>query len=262
MVIAPAWRSVLQRLHLDLFDAIARLDQGHLVKDRRSIQVRRVVLPEGQTLFVKLYWANNFLDVWGGLFRGILFGPSKVQREYENIERLRRWNLDAPTPIGYGEQHCAGFLTRSFLMTEGIKNPVPLDRVIQQGIDDPRRRALITGLADTVRQMHQHGFVHHDLYWRNIILNDQSLDRFYLIDCHKGRTWSRREEIASRAHDLACLDAPAPEFFRRTDRLRFFLRYREHSRLTDDDKKLLRRALEMAAPMRDRQLKRVRETRG
>ena len=44
-------------------------------------------------------------------------------------------------------------------------------------------------------------------------------------------------------------------------RLRFFLRYRQHDRLTDDDRQLLRRVLALAAPMRDRQLKRIREAR-
>jgi hypothetical protein len=60
---------------------------------------------------------------------------------------------------------------------------------------------------------------------------------------------------------LATLDAPAPWFFRRTERLRFFLRYRRHPHLTAADKKLLRRVLKLAEPLREKQLGRVRRGR-
>jgi len=93
-------------------------------------------------------------------------------------------------------------------------------------------------------------------FWRNILISGNSLDRFYLIDAHKGGV--RR---GNRADDLAALDSPAPAFFRRTERLRFFLRYLNHQRLTAADKALARRALKRAEPLRDKQLDRVRRRR-
>jgi hypothetical protein len=99
--------------------------------------------------------------------------------------------------------------------------------------------------------------VHHDYFWRNIILTGKSLSRFFLIDAHKGGLWRPCAERWSRAKDLATLDAPAPHFFRRTERLRFFLRYVGHASLTAADKKLIRRALKIAAPLRERQYRRV-----
>jgi tRNA A-37 threonylcarbamoyl transferase component Bud32 len=115
----------------------------------------------------------------------------------------------------------------------------------------------LEALAGVVRRLHEQGFVHGDLYWRNILLSGGATEHFYLIDAHRGRRW--RNERRGRALDLAALDGPAPWFFRRTERLRFFLAYRQRSRLTSQDKALVREALRLAEPLRLRQLRRVRE---
>jgi tRNA A-37 threonylcarbamoyl transferase component Bud32 len=121
---------------------------------------------------------------------------------------------------------------------------------------------LIQKLAVYTRFMHDQKFVHHDYFWRNIILEGGGLDHFYLIDAHKGFPWKGSKDFRWRIADLACLDSAAPSFFRRTERLRFFLRYRNRSSLHPEDKKLIGRILGLAAPMRSRQLKRVRQSPG
>jgi hypothetical protein len=105
--------------------------------------------------------------------------------------------------------------------------------------------------------MHEHRFVHHDCFWRNTPLSEKSLAHFSLIDSHKGRPWKSWAELPGRAKDLATLDSPAPWYFRRSERLRFFLAYRGHTRLTTSDKDLLRLVLRLAKPMRPGQLNRV-----
>ena len=166
--------------------------------------------------------------------------------------------------MAYGEERRAGWLLRSFLISEGVSNPMPLhifirDRLPALPPEEARRarRELIERLAHCTRRLHEHGFVHHDYFWRNILLSGGDLTRFFLIDAHKGRCWRPGGEQRGRAKDLAALDAPAPRFFRRTERLRFFLHYRGHRRLDAEDKALLRLALRRAAPMREKQLRRV-----
>ena len=119
------------------------------------------------------------------------------------------------------------------------------------------RRTLVENLAAYTRRLHERHFVHHDYFWRNILLTGRSLEHFFLIDAHKGRTWRTWEERRARARDLAALDAPAPHFFRRSERLRFFLLYRGRRTLDSADKALLRQTLRLAEPMRERQLRRV-----
>jgi tRNA A-37 threonylcarbamoyl transferase component Bud32 len=269
LVIAPDWQPVLHTHKFDRFDALWNLS-GEVVKRSNSTEVLRVVL-DGHAVFLKKYWVTNLNQFLSGITRGALFGTSKVQCEFENMQRLRAWGLDAPTPVAWGEQRRAGWLVRSVLVSEGIPDPLPLDRYIvcdqTQGASVvpsssyKRHRELIDRLADYVRRLHEHKFEHHDLYWRNIILSGDALTHFYLLDAHKGRIWDQKCEREARAHDLATLDAPAPAFFRRTERLRFLLRYLDKRRLDEETKELARLTSVLAEPMRERQLARVREAR-
>jgi len=274
LVIAPDWQAAWPA---PTVAAIFALEVGTVVKRGHTTEVRRVEIG-ARTVFIKKYWANSFAQCWSGALRGTLFGKSKVQREYENMHRLRAWGLDSPAPVAYGEERRAGWVVRSCLISEAIPVAVPLDKFITETTpphlnplpqttgarkpDSPlplagegQGEGLLFRLADYVRRLHEHKFIHHDLYWRNIILSGQSLAHFYLIDMHKSQPGSAIEQ------DLAALDAPAPFFFRRTERLRFFLRYRQHESLTAEDKQLIARTLALAEPMRARQLKRIREAR-
>ena len=213
---------------------------------------------------MKKYHFLKPAKLWKGMLRGTFFRDSKVKHEYAFLLELRRNGVDAAVPIAYGEQRLARWLLRSFLVTEGVPEPTPLDIFICQLL--PRlparehkrtRHRLLTGLAESMRRFHAKGFVHNDLYWRNIVLSRLSLDRFFLIDAPKGRRCWPWEKQRCRAKDLATLDAPAPLFFRRTERLRFFLYYVGGQRLTPTDKRLLRVILRRAEPERERQFRRV-----
>jgi tRNA A-37 threonylcarbamoyl transferase component Bud32 len=268
VIMAPGWPELLQARQLDSVEAVYALQAGTVLKPGTTTEVRRLEwLDHGlrRELYVKKYWYPTCGDRWSGFYRGTFWGVSKVRREFENLARLRAWGLDAPVPVAYGEERQAGWLHRSFLISEGIPDPLSLDLFIRDLLptlpapeQQQLRRELIERLADYTRRMHERRFVHHDFFWRNILLSARSLAHFFLIDSHKGRCWKPWMETRSRAKDLATLDAPAPLFFRRSERLRFWLRYREHSRLTRDDKTLLRVILRVAEPMRSAQLERVR----
>lgn len=267
IVIAAGWEDCLRRHGLDTVEAVYRFDAGQVVAGSRSVEVRRAQLggdSDTRTVFIKKYWVNKPSQLWSGMFRGTFFGQSKVRREHDNLARLRDWQLNAPTPIAYGEERRSGWLVRSFLISEGVPEPLPLDGFIRDRLpampaEESRRarRALIEHLAHCMRQLHEHGFGHHDFFWRNILLSGGDLNHFYLIDAHKGRCWRAGRERRGRAMDLAALDAPAPHFLRRTERLRFFLLYRGHCSIDAEDRALLRLALKLARPMREKQLRRA-----
>lgn len=266
-VISPGWEALLRMHGLDGVDGVYRVDTGKVVARSGSTEVRELHLGSDsgdRTVFIKKYWTQKPSQAWSGIFRGTFFGRSKVRREYENLRRLREWGLDAPQPVSYGEERCARCLLRSYLISEGVPEPTPLhvfirDRLSSLPGEDIRRtrRELIDGLAAYTRRLHEHRFVHHDYFWRNILLAGSDLTRFFLIDAHKGRRWFPWEDLRSRAKDLAALQAPAPRFFRQAEMMRFFLLYRNHSRLDPRDKELLRLTLRLAGPMREKQLRRA-----
>ena len=234
------WQPLLRAHGLDSVAAVYELEAGTVVTKTGTTEVRRVELGD-RAVFIKKYWVTKPNQIISGLTRGVVFGKSKVRREFDNLLRLRAWGLDAPAPVAFGEERRAGILVRSCLISEAVDG-----RSVDKNVD-------LMKLADYIRRLHDHHFVHCDLFWRNIIVSGNS---FFLIDAHKGHLW--RNELAGRAHDLATLDAPAPWFFRRTQRLRFLLRYLNRPKLTAADKQLVRLTLKLAAPLRERQLARVR----
>jgi len=272
IVIAPEWENLL-RAHrlLTVADVYSLKDDRQIIKRSDSSEVRRVILQNdgrSYTLIIKKYWTTKRSQLWSGFWRGTFLGRSKVRQEFENLVRLRESGLDAPVPVAYGEDRRCRWLLRSFLITESVVEPVPLDVFIRDYLpslsaEENRRvrRELVHRLADYTSRLHRHRFVHHDYFWRNILLTSRSLNQFFLIDAHRGGLWQPWAGQASRAKDLATLDAPAPHFFRRTERLRFFLRYIGHSALTINDKDLIRCALKIAAPMRERQYRRIERAR-
>lgn len=267
----PEWQPMLSAHRLDTVAAVYDREDGEVVTRSGSTEVRRIQLgvgSEARTLFIKKYWISRNSQLWSGLFRGVMFGQSKARREFMNLGRLRKWGLDAPGAVAYGEERRSGCVVRSFLISEGVCDPMPLDRFIRDwlpaqssGQQRVLRRELIARLAVYTQRMHGHHFVHHDYFWRNIILSGGKLSQFNLIDAHKGCVWPAWSEQRSRAKDLAALDSAATYFFRRTERLGFLRAYLGCKTLTSGEKDFVRRVLEIAAPMRQRQVRRVLESR-
>jgi tRNA A-37 threonylcarbamoyl transferase component Bud32 len=267
-IITQGWETILRNHGLDTVEGVYRLGSGQVVTHSGSTEVRRVDVGSGadtRTIFIKKYWITKPSQLWSGMFRGTFFGRSKARREYHNLARLRAWGLDAPEPVAYGEERLARWLMRSYLISHGVPQPVPLQVFIGSHLAalPPKearasRRELVENLADYTRRLHEHRFVHHDYFWRNILISGHDLRRFHLIDAHKGRLWLPGEDPGARARDLAALDAPAAHYFRRSERLRFFLRYLGQPKLRARDKELLRQTLHLAAPMREKQLRRTR----
>ena len=217
-----------------------------------------------QVLFLKKSWVTRWAQLRSRVFRGMLFGASQVRREFANLARLHDWQLTEAMPVAFGEERRAGWLWRSFLITTGIAEPSPVDAFIRDVL--PRlagaerrsvRGELLRQVARLTRVMHARQFTHGDLYWRNLVIADNELARLSLIDMPRGRSHRRELSVAARASDLAALDAPAPRFFRRSERLRFLLDYRQTRRLDAGGKELIRQVLKAAEPMRRKQLAHV-----
>lgn len=264
---APGWEARLRAAGLGTFELAFLCEQGTVVRRSGSSEVRRVEV-EGarQVLFLKKSWVTRWAQLRSRLFRGTFFGASQVRREFGNLERLHKWQLTEATPVAFGEERRAGWLWRSFLITTGIAEPMSVDAFIRDvlprlpgAVGRSGRRELLRQVARLTRVLHARQFTHGDLYWRNLVIADNELARLSLIDMPRGRQHPRELGVAARAADLAALDAPAPWFFRRSERLRFLLDYRQTRRLDADGKELIRQVLKLAGPMRRKQLAHVQD---
>ena len=93
-------------------------------------------------------------------------------------------------------------------------------------------------LARHTRVMHDHHFTHNDLKWRNLLVDDAGT--LFFIDCPTGDFWWGFMLRYRITKDLACLDKVAKYHLSATQRLRFYLQYRQRERLNASDKKRIR----------------------
>lgn len=145
-------------------------------------------------------------------------------------------------------QSSFGRFVRGAMITREISNTTDLEQLALS--DDARLqdRAWVANismqLAQIMRTLHQHRFIHSDLKWRNVLVDDH--DQLYLIDCPLGAFWRGALLRHRILKDIANLDRVARYKLSRTQRLQFFLQYAGHSRLTPEDKKMLRRLFSRA----------------
>lgn len=122
--------------------------------------------------------------------------------EYANLEWLRAQGLGAPRPLAAGVLWRDGLPRFQYLVTALIAGASTLDRALAAATA-PERAAIVDALAETVASMHAGGFVHRDLFARNVLVEDSDTAvRLNLIDCWAGGTGPQRRGVS---YDLGCL---------------------------------------------------------
>lgn len=174
-------------------------------------------------------------------------GRPRVRAEWENLLRFRAWGLPVATVVGFGLERRRGTFHRGALITRELEDTVDLAHLADTA--DPRLRDpdwvahVARQVAWATRAMHDQGFVHNDLKWRNILVDSQPLANIFLIDCPAGTYWWGPFLQYRRVKDLACLDKIAKYHLSRTQRLRFYKAYTGRRRLSTADRRRIRRVL-------------------
>ncbi len=235
-----AWRLTEDYQHLaELFgslDAVFALQGRQLTSDPLSEVI--VLEHAGISYFVKRYHG-------AGKHLRRYVGRPRVKAEWQNLRHFARWGMPTARVVAYGLQRERGRFLRGAMITEGLPNTANLAELAERS--DPRlqdREWLLNicqQLAAATATMHAHHFVHNDLKWRNLLVDDCA--RLFFIDCPGGSFWFGPMLRYRIIKDLACLDKLAKYHVPRSLRLRFFLQYRGHSRLTASDKQMVRKVL-------------------
>ncbi len=264
----PSWTALLDRHDVGSLSSLLNWEEGVLVESANGSEVWRVSVTDSagveRVLYLKKYFVNNSKKFRSEFLRGAFFGRSKARREFGNLERMRGFEIDITLTVAFGEERSLGRLTRCFLMTEEVPESRNLDEVLMKALPEmptrlakSTRRSLIFRLAEATRKMHRNGFVHRGFFFRNILISGNSFDRVFLFDAPRGRRWPGWLLGRKPEKDLATIDSAATVFFRRTERLRFYLNYHEIERLTPEHKLTIVRVLKRAEPLRARQLRRL-----
>jgi hypothetical protein len=105
----------------------------------------------------------------------------------------------------------------------------------------PERRALLRASADWVARLHARGIYHGDWKGVNVRVDPGPPPRFHLIDTDRVVVSDGPVPLRRRVKNLAQLAASIPRAVTRTDRLRWWRRYRSHPGLDADERVVARR---------------------
>jgi len=200
---------------------------------------------EGRNYYVKRYHAR-------GKHRRKALGRNRPVCEARNLAYFDRMGVPVPRVLACGSQRVLGLFRRGAIVTEEVPDTTDLRSLAGSHPELFRNRTwllqLVDTVADYVRAIHEDGFIHRDLKWRNILVVPDGVPQVFFIDCPSGGHWPPLARERYVAKDLAHLDRLAPRHMSRTMRLRFLLRYRNHTSLTTEDRKLIKKV----AAFRDR----------
>ena len=243
--INDAWLPILQHNHLDSFEALWALNRDDWFEPpnyRRGgwsgVVKTSIALPDGGSagVFIKRQ-ENHFFRSWRNFFRL----TATFEREFRNILNFRKLGVPTLEPIYYCQKTVTGKL-RAIVVTRELEGYQPFDAQCYQPISrlgKSRRRQLIARVATTLRHMHDAHLQHNCLYLKHIFVKEGpgGATDARLIDLEKAKWRPIRSIITTR--DLYSLYRCA-EGWSRTDRLRFFLAYRNEERLSVESRKLVR----------------------
>ena len=228
-----AWRHDLQDPQLlaafGTLEAVFALEGERLTKDPLSEVIRVELL--GVRYYVKRYWGAG-----KGLRRYL--GRPRVKAEWQNLKLFGKWGIPTAPIVAHGLERRGGAFVRGALVTRELEGTLDLAEMANRR--DPRLadarwvECVSRQLADGTRALHDHHFTHNDLKWRNLLVNEKA--ELFFIDCPTGSFWWGPLLRYRIVKDLACLDKVAKYHLSRTQRLRFYLQYRQRSRLSRGDK--------------------------
>ncbi|WP_295477260.1 lipopolysaccharide kinase InaA family protein [uncultured Pseudomonas sp.] len=214
-------------------EAVFALQGERLTRDPLSEVIR--VERDGVSYYVKRYFGAG-----KGLRRYL--GRPRVKSEWQNLKRFAKWGIPTADVVAWGLERNGVAYDRGAMITRELPRTEDLWVMAQRKdprLDDPAWVERISRqLAVYTRTLHDHHFTHNDLKWRNLLVDDQ--DRLYLIDCPNGAFWWGFLLRYRITKDLACLDKVAKYQLSATQRLRFYLQYRQRSHLNASDKKRIR----------------------
>lgn len=191
--------------------------------------------PNGRPgFYLKRYFYSNWRKRLRGAFRGTFFGAHRALAEHRALQAMRRLGIPAVRPVAYGARRIGRFVRAAFLVTEEVpdaRNLTSFASDVRSGraaVAAATRRRMCRRLAEQVAAMHTAGFLHGQLFWRNILVRLDADDEpeFFFLDARPPAHYSRLRSMPTlRLREIASLAASAAAFTTRTERMRFMRDY-------------------------------------
>jgi tRNA A-37 threonylcarbamoyl transferase component Bud32 len=242
--IAEPFRTTFDRLRLNHPEAVTSYFLGGHLPNKTGVTVVEGLLPGSEAKPVAVFFKQYDYRPAAWKFLG---RPSKAQCEARSYAAFSQLGIPCAELIAWGEQRVApGRLRSAFIVTRAIPEAVTLTEFFQRPQNSGELRAwACSRLAELTRRIHAASFFHHDLVWRNILVNTcAGKPALWWIDCPRGgfahgRLWRQRKQIK----DLASLDKSAALHCTRRERVRFLRAYLGVKKLDAQGKMLANRII-------------------
>lgn len=188
--IVPAYENALARCGLTRVDDVLYRTDGQVVAWSRTTESVFIPCMGNDTgFFVKRYSYPTWKKRVRGTFRGTFFGIHRGEAEAHALNAMRGLGIAGVRPVAYGSQRIGRFLAACFLITEAVPHSENLTSYVQRVLRGEyeltlkQRRQHIRQLASQIAHMHEQGFAHGRLFWRNILIRrtpDGDADYFFL----------------------------------------------------------------------------------
>ena len=151
------------------------------------------------------------------------------RREFTNLAWLRRQGFEAAEPLLAGYVQKGSRLLAQMLITVRVERAGGLRTLLEDGLRDPLRGPALEQLARTAGALHSRGFLHGDLYPRNLLhsggLGAGDSVRIVLLDAWRGGPNKHPDVLKHAERDLGCLFLHGAQWLDAREQAEFFDAY-------------------------------------
>lgn len=196
---------------------------------------KRLVIRSADGIFAKQICYRGLRS----LMKGVA-GATACKEGMINLELARR-GVSVPAVIAYGVVKRFGILQRDVLLTETVDDALSLDVfVVSRGkhLLFGEKQAFIKEFAHFIKDLHGRGIEHRDLHLGNILVQEETRPRFYLLDVDRVRLHGGELSATECARNLGLLLGTFQTLTRSLERFHFFRGYFDGARLREVSGKL------------------------
>ncbi len=232
-----SWQITEQFLNTEAGKAFASLDKVFALQGEKIAKD-----PLSYVIKVPVGGNNYYVKCYTGAGKGVrrYLGKSRIRFEWENLFFFESQNVPTAEIVAFGEERPFGWFCRGALITKEIKDTADLDCFVRANPEITRQRQwverVLEQVATATTKLHQAGFAHGDLNWRNILVTTSETPKIFFIDCPSGKRWLKPILRFRILKDLAHLDKVGRQLLSRSQRLRFYKKYTGRSKLTQRDR--------------------------